>query len=271
MNTYSLQRHFGRMGAALRVEVRSTGERLATWTYALDIETKRATECYSLVVNEAALDMLDILPVNARPDLRHLLLVVRMQTDRGRHQKTKLLCGHDERHWFVAAVNSPGVTTVADALDALKPPAVLRRQRQRGVRVRNWHKRRNAGFVRQGEWFFVPKPHYTVREPLLILGNEPLRRPHGKPHWVGQVYRQGGQSYYVCAEYPAGLTEAQYRRLLWTQPERGRLGWRLMRANSRVMARGTVRHPDHQTIHLPHWHEVHINNEITDGNVRYFD
>jgi len=259
------------MGAGLRVEVRPTGERVATWTYTLDIETKARAECYSLVVNKAALETLDILPVNVRPDLRHLLLVARTQMARGQYQKTKLLCGHDERHWFVSPVGGPGITTVADALESLKPPVVRRRQRERGVRLRNWHKRRNMGFVRQGEWFFVPMPHYSVREPLLILDNEPLRRPRGKPHWVQQVYRQGGQSYYVSAEYPAGLTEAQFRRLLWTQPEKRRLGWRVRRANSRVMARGTVRHADHQTIHLPHWHEVYINNEITSGNVRYFD
>jgi hypothetical protein len=43
---------------------------------------------------------------------RHLLLLVR-----DGEEKSKFLCGHDERHWFVAAVpeDARGVTGVAAA------------------------------------------------------------------------------------------------------------------------------------------------------------
>src|SRR5881275_3217634 len=41
-------------------------------------------------------------------------------------QKSKFLCGHDERHWFVAAVPEAarGVTGVTTAKIALQPDAV---------------------------------------------------------------------------------------------------------------------------------------------------
>ncbi len=41
-------------------------------------------------------------------------------------EKSKVLCGHDERHWFVAAVpeDARGVTGVVTAKDALQPQLV---------------------------------------------------------------------------------------------------------------------------------------------------
>jgi hypothetical protein len=106
--------------------------------------------------------------LDARKDERHLVMLVGEGRDRSR-----FLCGHDERHWFVAAVpESAGVTTVAQAREALQPVPV--RQAAAGLRRRQRHRRRNPGFVRQGEWFFLP-----VRgglRPDVVLRNEPLRR-----------------------------------------------------------------------------------------------
>jgi hypothetical protein len=41
--------------------------------------------------------------VDVKPRDRHLLLLTRV----GR-EKSKFLCGHDERHWFVAAIPEAG-------------------------------------------------------------------------------------------------------------------------------------------------------------------
>ena len=60
-------------------------------------------------------------------------------------------CGHDERHWFVAAVpETAAVSTVATAMEALKPVDVRRLQRQVAVKPRKLNRRRNEVFVRQG-------------------------------------------------------------------------------------------------------------------------
>ena len=75
--------------------------------------------------------------LDAEPADRHLLLLVR---ENG--AKNKLLCGHDERHWFVAAVpEGAGASTVASAKEALKPREI--RSRQRGLKARERNRRRN--------------------------------------------------------------------------------------------------------------------------------
>ena len=93
--------------------------------------------------------MLDVQPAD-----RHLLLMVR-----GRDEKSKFLCGHDERHWFVAAVpESAPVGTVRAAKEALKPAEVRSAQARLGLGSDAGNRRKNAAFRRQGEWFFVPAP-----------------------------------------------------------------------------------------------------------------
>ena len=88
--------------------------------------------------------------VDARPRDRHLLLLARVGGE-----KSKFLCGHDERHWFVAAVPEAarGVRDVATAKAALQPDAVRELVERR--RPKDPFRRRNEAYVRQGEWFFV--------------------------------------------------------------------------------------------------------------------
>ena len=78
----------------------------------------------------------------------------------------------------------------------LKPAAVLREQRRKGVKHRR-HRRKTAAYVRQGEWFFLPVADMAVDE-VLVLKNEPLRRGNGgKPHWAEFCYRTGGETVYA--------------------------------------------------------------------------
>ena len=70
---------------------------------------------------DVRVDVIDVRPVD-----RHLLLLVR---EPGRtivdETKSKYLCGHDERSWFVAAIpESAAASNVQEAMDALKPQAV---------------------------------------------------------------------------------------------------------------------------------------------------
>src|SRR5689334_9257035 len=72
--------------------------------------------------------------VDVRPDDRHLLLMSQKFDESGRSEKNKFLCGHDERHWFVAAVPEDSrVSDVASAKDALKPWQVWDSMRRFGV------------------------------------------------------------------------------------------------------------------------------------------
>jgi hypothetical protein len=190
------------------------------------------------------------------------LLLLKRRSD-SRAPKDKFLCGHDERHWFISVVpEATSVSSVAQAMEALKPDDVRRVQQQLGVRPKNRQKRRNRGFIRQGEWFFVPAFSFTPEVNAGILYQEPISRGRGsKPHIVAEVYRTGGDTVYVCSEHPNGLLEADYQRVMQTNPKAGRWRWRVMRRDAIVYARGTVRHPDHATITLPFWHRVLMNNE----------
>jgi hypothetical protein len=195
--------------------------------------------------------------LQVQPEDRHLLLLVRHPKEAGRLDR--FLCGHDERHWFVAAVPG-GASSVRQAKEALKPAPVLASLAQHRVSSRKRDRRKNRAFRRQGEWFFVPAPGLAV-DSKLVLRNEPIRRGSGKPHMVEQLYRTGGETVRVCWKHPNGLTEAEYRKLVQEEPATAKWPWRVMQRDAQVFARGKVRHPDHATVELPDWHRVLANTE----------
>lgn len=123
------------------------------------------------------------------------------------------------------------------------------------------NRRKNAAFLRQGEWFFLPVPDIAI-EDALVLKNEPLRRGNGgKPHWAEFCYRTGGETVHVCSRYPNGVTAAKYRTILSTNKGAQSWGWRTMQRNPGVYVRGRIRHPDHATVNLHGWHQVVMNTE----------
>jgi hypothetical protein len=67
--------------------------------------------------------------------------------------KIKLLCGHDERHYFSCGIPEDArVSTVKEAKKALLPPEFLAAHKKVGKK-RNLLKRKNEAGFRQGEWF----------------------------------------------------------------------------------------------------------------------
>ena len=262
MNVNLLQRHFARIGA--RAQVRWLDRLRTPGTVALDITRDTQGELFDIRILKN--EPVDIEVLHAEPSQRHLLLMSRTDDD----EKHKFLCGHDERHWFVAAVpEDRGVSTVRTAMEALKPQEVVVRQLHSHVRPKNRNRRRNEAFIRQGEWFFVPDPDVIINEKL-VLTHEPLRRSStGKPHMVEFLYRSGGETVYVCSQRPGGLTEAQYNTLISRQPKAKAWGWRMMRRNPSVYVRGHVRHADHATIELHDWHRVLMNTESQSAAMRH--
>ncbi len=113
-----------------------------------------------------------------------------------------------------------------------------------------------------------------VVDSKLVLRDEPLRRGAGKPHLVEQLVRTGGEAVYVSAKQPGALTQAQYDRLIKRNAKAAQWGWRVMRRNPEVYARGAVSHADHAIITLPFWHRVIMNTESqsrTMANVAFLD
>jgi hypothetical protein len=255
MDTKFLENKFARIGARLQVTERPTHHVRTAGVISLDVRTDRKGEFFEIARppgNDAAVEVLD-----AQAKERHLLLLVREG-----HDKSKFLCGHDERHWFVAALpeNAP-VGTLRQAKEALKPVEVQIAQARQQVSTKARNRRKNAAYVRQGEWFFLPTPNLVVDE-RRVLRNEPLRRGNGgKPHWAEFCYRTGGELVYVCRHYPQGMLAVEYQHILSRNPRAKNWGWRTMQRNAGVYVRGHIRHPDHRTVELQGWHRVLMNTE----------
>jgi hypothetical protein len=262
MNAHMIERQFAKIGA--RASVRNDARRNADTGVRIDIGHDLEGEFFDIAVTRGSTSGLVV--VDTQPRLRHLLLLSRQDDD-----KHKFLCGHDERHWFVAAVPERlPVSTVRTAFEALKPDSVRYMQDQvLRVKPRTRNRRRNDAFIRQGEWFFVPAPIWFRANEKLMLRNEPIRRGTGKPHICEELIREGGELVYVSTQHPEGLTAPQYRRLISRQPKLRNLQWVTQRRNPQVFVRGRIRHPDHKTIVLSDWHQVLMNTETQSVAMRH--
>jgi hypothetical protein len=256
----AIETAFERIGARVRVRRATHAPGTTRWRggrwvrpgpVAIDIQRDRRGEYFDV---EARPDVdLEVLQTDARD--RHLLLLTRVDGEKARY-----LCGHDERHWFVAAIpESDPVSTVRAAKLALRPLEVG-----------------DGPFVRQGEWFFVPAPGFRPGPLEPIRRYEPIVRGGGgsTPHVATEAVRSGGQVVYIPVIrweqttprqraryevlYGAGVTEAQMRGLRTVHP---RWSWSSMLRNPALYVRGPVRHPDHATVVLPGWHRVSMNTE----------
>lgn len=266
MNSFRITSHldhtFRAIGAGVRAVAPSTGP--VSWR-----ERERAAQ--RIRVRDSLFEL--VLPAGAsatvldwsRPE-RHLVLSLQAG---GSVRAERFLCGFDERHWFAAAVTG---ATVRAAKESLMPPQVRAVALRSGLRGNHLLRRRTNAFVRQGEWFFVPT--YDGVDALFVHRNEPLIRPGGgKPHIVQELVRGRGETVWHHASHaPNGIDHSQYLSL--SADVRGDGGWsRRMRVTdaTRVLARGTVRHPDHATIHLRGWHRVFINTEVRPTSLGFLD
>ncbi len=146
-------------------------------------------------------------------------------------------------------------------MEALKPSEVIEAQRRQGVKGKDRQRRKNAAYIRQGEWFFLPAPKLHVDKAQVLL-NEPLSRGvDSKPHWVEFLYRKGGEIVYICEEYPQGVRAETYLDLLRRKSRAKNWNWRRMARNPIAYVKGKVSHEDHKTIVLQVWHRVVMNTE----------
>src|SRR5262245_33201516 len=161
MDIKLLEKKFGLMGARVRIGPLVRGWRTRSRIdvrFTVDVRLDRKGEYFEIgSVERVDIDVLDV-----RPEMRHLLLTTPVG---------KFLCGHDERHWFAAAI--PGnASNVKTALVELKPVVVRLAEERKRIRTKDRFRRRNDAFIRQGEWFFVPAPELKPMR-LLVMRNEP--------------------------------------------------------------------------------------------------
>ena len=266
MDTELLNGRFNRIGARLKVnDTAKRRWRARTGALSIDIGNDRKGEFFALHLDPHLPPELNV--VDVRPNMRHLLLMANGGFDKADRQK--FLCGHDERHWFVAAVpEAANASNVATALNALKPTRVRAAEARVGLKRRDGFRRKNRAFVRQGEWFFLPRPDARI-DTSLTLRKEPLTRGLGnKPHIVDELVRSGGETVYVTRGGGLIITRSAYDKIARQDRKRARQFVR-MRRNPGVFVRGRVRHPDHKTIVLHCWHEVVMNTENQASAMRH--
>lgn len=268
MDTLNLSEKFERMGARLKVRplVRRRFD-VDRRDISINILKDGKGEYFELLTDPARAFRVDVLDVQPRD--RHLLLMVKEESVRPEPtEKQKFLCGHDERSWFVAAVPGAKASTVKTAMEALKPAGAVESQARNKVKDSHRNRRKNRGFVRQGEWFFIPSRDMHV-DPRFVLKNEPMQRSGGKAHWAEFAYRTGGVTVYVSREHPNGLTGAEYRARYAGEKNPARSSFRLMRRNASVYVKGRISHPDHNMITLRFWHKVEMNTENQSAAMRH--
>ena len=108
-STEYLCRHFSRMGARLKVQGPAAWQRE---NVRIDVGRDRDGEFFDVRCQAGVTpEVLDV-----KPAARHLVLMVRDGRD-----KNKFLLGHDERHWFAAAVPGGSVRDVRTAMESLRP------------------------------------------------------------------------------------------------------------------------------------------------------
>jgi hypothetical protein len=283
LNIESLQRQFAQIGAdlevvvreppTLRVEVDKNGKllpsskrRLASARaftggvpFTANIRGTGKNEHFLFQVDPEMLKNVSVVDVDR--DGKHLLLNVQAKPEAKSQtppEPQKLLMGHDEYHWFIAPVPRSTIN-VDSAKQALKPAPVQEAQRKAKVRTKHLHKRHQAAFIRQGEWFFLPATDLVV-DPKLIHRNEPIRRGAGKAHICEELYRTGGRTVMVSSTHPNGISMDAYNKLSQDEKRKGGV-WRQMVENPTAYARGKVTHSDHSTIRLQGWHRIQVNSE----------
>ncbi len=252
-----LTRHFRAMGTRIKFRPLRRGRArpgTESPSFVLDLGNDAHGEYFDLALGQ---DAPEFQVLQALPKERHLLLHA------GDGQR--FLCGHDERHWFVAPI-AKAVSTVRAAKQSLLPPAVW--EQVKHLPPGEVDTRRHTSFKRQGEWFFVPTTR-QFRRPV-IHKNEPLQRTaRSNPHICEELIREGGTLVYIVRGQP--YSEKDYLQRKSRDPHFAREGYRTMISNPEVYVRGYVRHADHATITLDGWHRVFINAELTTSSVSFLD
>jgi hypothetical protein len=260
-----ISRAFEEMGARARVDVVERPGR-SGGAVVVDVKKDKKGEYFDIRIRSA----IELLVLDEQPADRHLLLMVRDPAN----PKAKFLCGHDERHWFAAAIpETSRVSTVTGAKQALKPQELVQLESKQGVRRKDLHKRRRrlrdgGKILRQGEFMFVPEPDFQPAVDA-VLRDEVLAR-RGHPHRAQYLYREGGTTVHVCTRHPNGLRQDEYAELIRQDPSAKKWNWRVQARDPSVYVKGKVSHPEHATVNLGSvWHRVLLNTENKAKAARY--
>jgi len=256
-NTHQIVSKFERMGA--RATITPMTKALFQQhgaPFVIDIRTDPAGESFEILKTAR----IDLKVLDSRPRNRHLVLSASLG-----ESEERFLCGHDERHWFVAGLpDGADAATVDSAMRSLKPAMVTRKEAKRSHR----RGRKADVFLRQGEWFFVPCQNASIDSTKVERYQVLVRGLESKPHVCEFMYRDGEREY-ECDRYPKlAFFESEYLEILKTRRKAKQWGWRQLPYDPVIYVRGAVSHPDHAILHLEGWHRVEMNRESTPGELK---
>jgi len=274
MNNELIQKRFEEMGARVKFgDIRAqnrgrmlNGQFIADQQATVSIDIARDKKGEFFQINTFGNPDVEV-PIIDQKD-RHLLLLHRQETVTRKHagrkiiELSKFLCGHDETHWFVAAIpEASRVTNINSAKQALKPKEVVLAETKKNLTKdkKAAHLHKNAARRRQGEWFFIPVDKNF--KSIEILSNEPIRRGRGKPHMCEELVRFGGITVMVNSRFPNGITVGEYDKMVKNDPAAAKWAWQRMTRDMEVFVRGRITHADHKTVILRQWHKVIPNEE----------
>jgi len=213
-------------------------------------------------------DDFDVVLIDIDKKNKHLLLSISYK-EKNRKIINKILFGHDERHWFVSGISSD-VKNIREAFEKLKPNEARLSQRRFNVRNKDINRRKNKGFIRQGEWFFVPSA-FEPDETDFVNKDEPIQAGRRSKHMCEFLVRKGGETVYVNQTIaPNGFTLKQKEKYLKNHPTFSGL-FSTMRRNATVYVKGKVTHKDHKTVELKSWHEVFMSRETSNSSNAFLD
>ncbi len=217
---------------------------------AIDVVSNKSGEYFDIQLSPNV----QLAVVDVQPRQRHLLLSAWNAIGEDR-----FLCGHDEFHWFVAALPQEADARIVEAAKESLKPLPVRRLEERKRKGR--HHRKSDVYLRQGEWFFIPCPHAGVDRIRVVRGGALSRGGGSKPHYCSFLYEDGEREY-ECTRYPKlAFFESEYKQILRTRRKAKQWKWRQLPFNPDRYVKGWIEHEDHSPLFLDIWHRVEMNRE----------
>ncbi|MFP4354388.1 MAG: hypothetical protein ACLFUJ_04630 [Phycisphaerae bacterium] len=116
-------------------------------------------------------------------------------------------------------------------------------------------KQRRARSVRHGDWLFEPADQLRVHDWMIEL-DQPLAADEPEAGRAEKISRSGGEIVYVGPDYPLGISEATYRKLLADDPTIAAQPWRSARIYGTLYVCGRIDLPGLVPLQLEGWHRA---------------
>ena len=294
MDTLLVEKKFNAMGARAKISEPPSNRWRTPQPFSIDIRRDEEGEFFDIKAKKE----IEMMILDVQKKDRHLLLLIKDHSLKEKRDKitgnlkaykpvepdkSRFLCGHDERNWFTCAVPE-GASSVFQAKQVLKPQTLRDIEAKEGLKTSKAHKRHRKlesgkKIHRQGEFMFIPEENFEPPKNSLtvIHRHEPMRRGgSGNSHFADYLYRSGGVSVHVGSynekSRTVGLTDGEFNEVLKKDPNAKLARWESRVRDPQVYVKGKINHKEHRTLDLGSiWHKVLLNNEIKSRFVAFID